>query len=240
MTSPFMTDRRRVIRANSNPLDKSTVVSIFPKDIIEVKCTIQPGRFNIKPGTYDNPSILVVGSSSWWKELDLNQPHLEIPQGSLDIARSIVEDYCVGLLAYSKETSMPGLFWVPGEHTVKEVKEEFKELLDRALVKQKNWYKALIAMADSLWSQSNGNPRAISDDMKRGAEDLGLEKSWNRDFTQMQLDQCPACGALWDKQFPLCKTCGTIIDKDRYESLGLSKPVKEEKDISQMLKEAKE
>ena len=58
---------RRTIRAPINPLDKSTVVSILPKQISERKITIQPGIFEISPGSFDNPAILVVGPSSWWR-----------------------------------------------------------------------------------------------------------------------------------------------------------------------------
>ena len=34
--------RRRAVRQEINPLDKSTVISIFPKDINETKPTVQP------------------------------------------------------------------------------------------------------------------------------------------------------------------------------------------------------
>jgi hypothetical protein len=106
--------KRRAIRAPVNPLDKSTVVSIFPKYILEKKCTIQPGVFEIQPGTYDAPAILVVGSSSWWKEVDDNQPLLEIPHSSIQIADSIVRDYCNGIVGCDMGNNMPGLFYVMG------------------------------------------------------------------------------------------------------------------------------
>ena len=56
--------KRRTVRATPNPMDKSTVVSIYPKELNEIKPTIMPGRFRLEPGTYEKPSILVVGSSS--------------------------------------------------------------------------------------------------------------------------------------------------------------------------------
>ena len=109
---------RRTIRAPVNPMDKSTVVSILPKQIYERKITIQPGVFEIKPGTFENPAILVVGPSSWWREVDIEQPLLEIPVSSIQVADSIVTDYCNGLLACNMDTLMPGLFYLPGEFTV--------------------------------------------------------------------------------------------------------------------------
>ena len=109
---------RRTIRAPVNPLDKSTVVSILPKPISERKATIQPGTFELPPGSFDKPSILVVGPSSWWREVDEGQPLLEIPVASVIIADSIVKDYCNGLLACDMGDRMPGLFYLPGIFTV--------------------------------------------------------------------------------------------------------------------------
>ena len=83
----------RTIRAPVNPMDKSTVFSIFPKPIKDTKLTISPGRFELAAGTYDKPSLLIVGPSSWWKHVDENQPILEIPQSSVQIAESIVRDW---------------------------------------------------------------------------------------------------------------------------------------------------
>ena len=100
---------RRTIRAPVNPLDKSTVISILPKPISERKATIQPGMFELPPGTFENPSILVVGTSSWWREVDENQPLLEIPVSSVQVADSIVRDYCNGLLACDMAEKMPGI-----------------------------------------------------------------------------------------------------------------------------------
>ena len=220
--------RQRVIRAPVNPLDKSTIVSVFPRRIDEKKHTIQPGRFIIEPGTYENPAILVVGSSSWWKEMDEGQPHLEIPTGSIQVADSVVKDYAVGLLACDMGSAMPGLFYVPGEYDVDGIRENFPEELEKAKFKQKNWYRALIEFADVLWAQSDGNPRAISDEMKLAAHDLNLkDKPWLKDYQTMQMEHCPACGALWNPNYPMCQNCKTIVDPDKFAALGLQKASEE-------------
>ena len=78
---------RMAMRAPVNPLDKSTVVSIFPREIHEIKHTLIPGEFYIPPGSYENPSILVVGPSSWWRDIDPDQPLIEIPVSSVLIAK---------------------------------------------------------------------------------------------------------------------------------------------------------
>ena len=137
---------RRTIRAPVNPMDKSTVVSILPKRIHERKATINPGIFEIGPGTFENPSILVVGPSSWWRDVDENQPLLEIPVSSIQIADSIVKDYCNGLLACDMNMMMPGLFYVPGEWDVKKLKAEQMGLFNSALEKQRKWFMELIRL----------------------------------------------------------------------------------------------
>ena len=213
--------RRRVIRSPINPLDKSTIVSIFPKEINEIKHTIQPGRFHIDKGSYENPSILVVSTSSWWREVDGDQM-LEIPVGSPQVADSIVKDYCNGLLACDMGNSMPGLFWIPGNLTIEQVKLNYKELLTKARECQKKWFSELVKMGDILWSRSNGNPLSISDDMRLAVQELQLkEKAWMKDFTTLELKNCPACGTLRNSTFPICGNCHIVIDKVEFDKLGM-------------------
>lgn len=222
----WMNNDRRVIRAMDNPMDKTTIVSIFPKRIEEVKVTIEPGRFVIEPGTYEKPSVLVIGSSSWWRDVNPDEPLLEIPQSSISVADAIVKDYCNGLLGFNMGNAMPGIFYIPGKKSSVEVIKENKPQLDVALLKQKNWYNALITISDVLWARTNGNPRSISDDARLAAQELQLkDKPWLKDFTTLELRNCPACGALRNDQYPVCQTCKTIIDKDAYVKAGFKAAV---------------
>lgn len=214
--------KRRTIRAPVNPLDKSTIVSIFPRLIEEKKHTIQPGVFVIQPGTYDTPSTLVVGGSSWWKEIDENQPLLEIPHSSIVVADSVVRDYCNGLIACDMADNMPGLFFIPGAITPFELKKVHKDKLDAAETKQKNWFHSLVRMADSLWAGSNGNPLAISEEMKMAARNLNLlNKEWLKDSQIMDLVRCVACGHLKNPAYPVCSNCKAISDPAKAKELGL-------------------
>lgn len=213
---------RRTIRQPVNPMDKATVISILPKDIVEVKHTIQPGTFHILPGSYASPAILVVGPSSWWREIDEEQPLLEIPTSSIQIADSIVKDYCNGIFACNMADTMPGLFYVPGEHDAASIKKNFLQELNAAQARQKSWYTLLLKLADSLWARSNGNPLAISDDMRLAAKELAqTTKDWMKDFSMIEMVRCVACGALRNPDFPVCGSCHAIIDKKRAEELGL-------------------
>jgi len=214
---------RRTIRAQVNPLDKSTIVSILPKAINERKATISPGFFNLAPGTFENPAILVVGPSSWWREVDENQPLLEIPVSSIQIADSVVRDYANGLLACNMGDQMPGLFYLPGEFGVIKLKKEHSPLLLKAQANQKRWFLELVRIADILWSRSNGNPLSISDDARLACKELNIHnKPWLGDIQTAELVRCIACGALRNPIFPICGACKAIVDKDKAKELGLT------------------
>ena len=212
----------KLIPAPKNPLDKSTVVSILPKLIQETKYTIQPGVFTIQPGSIQKPSVLVVGSSSWWRKVDLDQPTLEIPVSSIQIADSIVRDYCNGLFACNMDDQMPGLFFIPGEWTSERVMKEHTGLLIAAEKKQRKWFAELVKAADVMWARTSGNPLSISDDARLGAKLLNLQtKPWLGDIQTMELVRCIACGSLRNPQFPVCATCKAVVDKDRVKELGI-------------------
>lgn len=220
--APWDSIKRRTMRAPVNPMDKTTIVSIYPKHIHEVKLTIQPGVFDIKAGSYENPAILVVGPSSWWKELDDEQPLLEIPSSSIQVADSIVRDYSNGILESNMADVMPGLFYIPGNKTVAQIKSEYKEALDKANAKQRNWFIALIKAADVLWARSSGNPLAVSDDMRMAAEQMGVKKEWMADTGTIEMAKCKACGVLNNNQVVVCPNCKVILDPVRFKELGLS------------------
>jgi hypothetical protein len=214
---------RRTIRAPVNPMDKSTIVSILPKAISERKATISPGIFEIKAGSFENPSILVVGPSSWWREVDENQPLLEIPVSSIQIADSIVRDYANGLLACDMASQMPGLFYIPGEYDKEKLKREHMALLLKAQASQKKWFLELVRIADILWSRSNGNPLSISDDARLACRELNItQKPWLGDLQTAELVRCIACGSLRNQLFPICGVCKAIADPAKAKELGLT------------------
>lgn len=229
--------RRRTIRAHVNPMDKSTVVSIYPRVIDEKKPTIQPGEFHLEAGSYERPALLVVGSSSWWRDVDDDQPLLEIPQSSVQVAESIVRDYANSLFLSDMDTAMPGLFWVPGSKDIYEIRKEHTDLLDRAMARQRNWFHSLVKAADLLWVRSGGAAITISDDMRLAARELNLEnKEWLRDAQIMDLVRCVACGFLRNPQYPMCSNCKTMVDVKLAAKLGV--PVQAE-DIVKAASEGK-
>lgn len=219
---PGFANSRRTMRAPLNPMDKCTIVSIMPKPLDETKPTISPGRFMLKAGSYENPSILVIGSSSWWREISEEEPLLEIPDGSVVVASAVVTDFCNGLLCCNMSDSMPGLFYLPGSLTVKLIKEHHQSDLDRANIKQKNWFRELVKEADKLWARTNGNPISITEDMRIAAKELNLlSKDWMREHQMMDNVRCKACGTLRNPEFPMCPNCRAIDNPELATKLGI-------------------
>jgi hypothetical protein len=194
---------RKLHRAPVNIMDKTTIVSIFPKKITSLNYTLFPGDFTVPVGSYEKPGILVVGPSSWWKDQeDLNQDPFEVSVGSLSVAHSIIKDWMEGLTGCDMEGSMPGVFYVNGEKTLIDIKKECKAQLDLAATKQKKFFQTLIEHADMLWVTYQGNPRAISEDMKLAAHELQIkDKPWLKDSVAFAMQNCPACGSLRNPDF---------------------------------------
>lgn len=221
--SAFDTPARKLHRAPINKMDKATIVSIYPKVIPSLNHTIFPGEFAIPKGTYEKPGILVVGPSSWFKEMEEGQPDLEIPVGSLSVADSIIRDWASGLFGCDMDGSMPGVFYIQGELSLETVKKDHKAQLDLAVVKQKKFYAGLVEYADSLWVRSQGNPKSISEDMRLAAQELQIkDKPWMKNFTDFALQECPACGNLRNPNYPVCPNCKAIINKEKAKELGIA------------------
>ncbi len=202
--------QRPIIRSSRNPLDKATIISIYPKELHYEAYTIFPGKFVVEPGTFDKPSVTLIDPTSWFKDVHEDQPMLEIPVSATQLAHSIISDSCSGLLAASLDGAMPGMFFIPGTTTVGEVKLKYKANLDDSKSKQDNWFRILVKLGDSLWARGNGNPLVIWDEMRLAARELSLDKPWVKDFQATELVRCFACGNLRNPEYPVCSTCKAI------------------------------
>lgn len=216
------TGAKQKIRALINPLDKATIVSVFPLPITDVKHTIFPGKFVIPAGSYENPSRLVISPSSWWKEEVDSKPDIEVPISAVAIANSVIVDSCLSMIE-TRLDSMPGVFFIPGEIELSEIKSKYKGELEKAKTKQKAWFTQLVRIADGLWANSNGNPLVIANEMRVAALDLGLlDKPWYRDVQMTEMIKCPMCGALKHPDYPRCQQCQfTDLKHPKAKELGL-------------------
>lgn len=202
--------QRPVIRSARNPADIAAIVSIYPKEINDVKETLQPSKFHINAGTYEKPAVTVVGPAAWQRDMGEYQPMIEVPVNALQIATSVVTDYCSGLLGCDMNDNMPGFFVIAGEVTVADVMTKYKNKLIEANNKQNNWFRILVRLGDGLWARSGGNPLVIWDEMRLAAQSIGIDKAWIKDFQSQELVKCFACGNLRNPAYPVCQVCKVI------------------------------
>lgn len=230
----------KVHRRPKNPLDKCTIVSVFPRAIIDYKPTAFPQTHRIEAAPADGFSLCVVEGASWFKEMEEDQPLLEIPITSIQVCEAFIRDYVNGLVGYVPNVAMPGLFFVPGQHDAKSILtvklpdnlddngriasrgQTFQQLLDDAKAKQKNWFANLVKMADVDWARSNGNPLSVSDLSRLAAEYLGMkDKPWMSDIAHLEKSNCPACGFIVNPAFPICSNCKAVVNEARAKELNL-------------------
>jgi len=223
MASASVFDKKiQVMRAPVNPLDKATIISIYPDAIISINPTIFPGTFTIPGATLDDFNILVVGTSYWVKEMPDDQPYLEMVVPATEVARSIIEDWGNNVLGIGENRS-PGLFYIPGEFNKTTIKThpDFAVKLGTAKSRQKNWMLELVSIADKFWVRTNGQPAAIPDTCKMAARYLNInEKEWlNKNEAISELVKCVACGSLRNNAYPVCPTCKAVVDVEKAKLL---------------------
>lgn len=219
-----MNSRSRQVRRPKNIHDKATIVSIFPKDMSKDFITLEPGYFTIKAGKIDKPSLMTIGSSSWWSGSNPDQPLLEVQVSSVNLAESIIRDIVSGLLCYKVNERQPGLFFLPGEVSLVDLTTKYKNELKHASELQENWYNELIRMANIDWPKAQGNPLAIHDDSRLAANELGRKDlPWMGQFVVQELIPCVACGAPRNPKYPICSSCHSVIDTKLADSLGIKK-----------------
>lgn len=219
--SALQPDTRMAIRSSVNPFDQATVFSIYPQEIIENKRTIYPDIYRIPAGSPKNPARLVVGSASWWRDVDPEQPLLEIPVSAVIVAESIIKDYQNSRVGSNMGDCLPGVFYLPGDVSFKELIEKYPKELEKAIIKQNAWFNVLVKLGDALWARTNGNPLAIPDDMRLACKELGLNRDWVQNFARIEMVPCIACGQLRNPNYPICQSCHAVVDKAKAEELGL-------------------
>lgn len=214
----------RVQRRPDNPLDRCTIVSVYPLEVVDYKPTVFPNTHRIEGAEDNDFAILVVKGAHYDREVGEDQPWIEIPVPSTDVARAFIQDYINGLPEYVPNVAAPGMFYVLGAHDKKSIlkTDGFEEKLNAARTRQKEWFLRLIQMSDKDWVRTNGNPRSVGNTARLAAEKLGIkDKAWMQDFQQMQMTSCPACGFNVNPAFPICSNCKTIINPERAKELGL-------------------
>lgn len=205
---------------SSENYPSSTVVSILPYEIRESKPNLYPGNFTIPAGSILKPGLLKVTHSRFYIPMAFGAPAMAAHSPAYEVARSIVNDYVTSLLG-ANEDCRPGIFVV--DRIFSSVREAASELiaeLPAILEAQRKWFFSLVNTADAEFNQYHQNPQVVSDLQRMAARELNLKnKPWLQDFTQLSLNNCPACYTSVNDKAVICPNCRYVLNADKYKSM---------------------
>lgn len=208
--------------ARSLDLTKATVVSICPFPINEEKPGLVPNKFHIDAAPEGEVRTLILNDKIYYNErVPLMNITRQISERAAIVAESIVKDRETSQPGY-KPDSMPGLFWVVGDYTPDQAKEELADKIAQARKFQINWYQNLIRQTDEDFRRTNSHA-VVSDMARNAAKVLKLDKTWNQDLTAIPEEAptkfCIACFSKIDKRATICPVCRTsqIVDEVKSE-----------------------
>lgn len=146
-----------------------------------------------------------------------------MPVVSEEISRSIVEDFFHSQVAVGEDAA-PGLFWVPGQFTVTELKAKYAIEINHHRERQNRWFANLVRDADAVWMQTR-QVKMITDLQKRAARALKLTRDWlvEIDINAVGAVVCPACRNPVPAEAIVCGNCKCILDAKKAEALAFMK-----------------
>jgi len=211
----------------------TTVISLVPFKIEEVKPGMTPSKFFIDPAPENSFSCLLVTRCQHGVYLDEYRPVLIVPTPPEDVAEAICFDYKKGQLELSIGVAEPGLFWVPGDYSKKEKHDElqaiYAEDFRHAGKLQVEWFKALVTKADDAWGKFHQRAM-IPQITKIAASRLKLERDWLLDAeVKAAMSECPVCFSKVHPQAIICRGCQNILKPAEYAKYQFAKgaqPVK--------------
>ena len=194
---------------------QATVVSLLPYPILsEHKPGLFPAHYNIPAAPEGEMGVLVVNDGQRGVYLDQERgSELMIVSGEV-IAKSLVEDYVLSQPGQD-QTAGPGLFWVKGVHTAKEIAEKFSKKVSTAVETQKDWWKRLVRLADDTWQHSHIIAQ-IGDLDRTACRQLGLKRDWLDDSPDA-ITKCPVCTTLISRLAMKCFACQSVVDPVRFK-----------------------
>lgn len=190
-----------------------TIVSFYPQPIHEEKSSINPGTYLIPPSDGKTPKILHIESGYSRVYLDEHRGSLQVTIPAEEIAESICRDFSASMIAY-EDDAKPGIFWLEGRLTVDEVLKKHSDKCNEALRKQKNWFTALVKLADDEWKKTQ-QLKAISGLQRFACNFLNLERAWNVEAEVLNSMRCPACATIISAGIAICPNCTAILDREK-------------------------
>lgn len=198
----------------------SSLVSFSKREIFEQLPGMQIADYRLEPAkSFAEPTILLVEDSYYYKpDIDGNQDRVFV--NSAQIVESLAHMHVTSQLA-ARPDRHPAFFCIPNEAVdVNTLFTKYKSLVDDYLERQKNWFMALVRLADDDWQQLRRH-NMISDVQRTAATELGLEREWLNavDYEETK-PACPFCGTnLLDSNTPICPNCGKVHNPERLNEL---------------------
>lgn len=221
----------------------ATIVSIYPKDVIERKSAhLEPSTFRIpaclneKGISYpDFGPITVPILDAKTKFYRMEGEWIEAPIIAFSLAKSIVYDFvssCLDVDISSDSFIGPGLFAIDGSYDRADkvienydekkandwVRTEFGKELERIHLAQDRWFQLLVRRADNEFARTRSH-RSVSDVHRLAARRLGIERDWTKDITLQAILKCPACRLSIDPLAVICPNCKFVLDAAKLAEL---------------------
>lgn len=194
---------------------KCTVVSLVPFELLEYKPGLIPPAFLIEESDGETPSLLHVGNSLHYVYLDDTRGSLPVRGPSDIVAKSIVNDYIDSQLGIG-DGARPGIFWVPGEWNLAEVKIKFKVELENAKRAQEQWFINCCRIADDDWNKNHLHT-VVSSVQRKMAKMLGWDPKqheWMAPKSVLDANsaKCFACfSPLNNPEQMVCHICKAVL-----------------------------
>jgi hypothetical protein len=199
----------------------ATLVYIAPCTIREQK-PILPSEFYLEAGSFENPSLLLVGKGindiyvgEGRGQAGPERSVIRVPVEADVIAAAIVTDWMEAQYGVVLPDAVPGFFWVPGHVTVATIGKQLIEANER----QKLWFKNLVKLADDDWNKFRQH-KTISDIQRYACNALKLERPWLLDNEiVLALSECPSCFEKVNPKAIVCAHCGLVLDEERHKAM---------------------
>jgi len=203
----------------------STIVSLLPFTLCELKPGLNPNEYIINPARGMTPGLTIIPNDVYYlvnpdplaDAKDVRQ--IKVPVPSIELAQAIITDYISALLGATPPDAQPGLIACKGDFTdPKELSKVFMKELMVARVAQNRWFQNLVDIADDLWAKTR-SPISISDLQREAANQLGLKRDWLSPLAPELQVKCPFCQNPINPGAIKCVTCHEILDRKEYDKL---------------------
>jgi hypothetical protein len=195
----------------------ATIISIYPKEIRELKAGLIPNEYVVPEGSMDKPAVIHISDAKHLIPQAFGAPAIQSYESAEKVAKSVVFDWIKAQMRYS-EDAHPGIMALSYEIPADQVKFKLLDELKKLESKQIRWAQALLKDGDDMWERYGEN-RAITDTQRWAANYLKQPREWTNIEAGGNLMDCPSCDARISKNVATCRTCGCIINKEKYDKL---------------------